>query len=113
MSTHDRERTSRAALLARAAELRDRLKRVRADLSRQREPLPRDSADAAIAMENDEVLAALEHTAARELRLIDDALERIEHGLYGLCIRCATEIDAARLRSVPYASHCRSCAPED
>jgi len=109
----DRERIARVGLLARAAELRDRLQRVHADLSRQREPLPRDSADAAIAVENDEVLEALERTASRELRLIDAALERIEHGLYGVCVRCATEIDAPRLRSVPHASHCRECAPEE
>jgi DnaK suppressor protein len=103
-------REVRAALLARAAELRTRLARVRDDLRREREPLPRDSADAAIALENDEVLQALEHSAERELRLIDTALERIEHGVYGLCTKCSVEIDSGRLRAVPYANHCRACA---
>ena len=85
---------------------------MRADLARKREPLPRGSADAAIAVENDEVLAAIGSTAARELGLIDAALERAEQGMFGLCASCAAEIEAARLRVVPYALHCRACAPE-
>jgi len=105
------ERAARATLLARAAELRDRLARVRSDLQREREPLPRDSVEAAVAVENDEVLEALERTARRELGLIDAALERIEHGVFGLCIRCAVEIEPQRLQAVPYASHCRDCSP--
>ena len=106
-------RAARASLLARAAELRDRLERVRSDLRREREPLPRDSDDAAIAVENDEVLEAIELTASRELTLIDEALERIGQGLFGLCGRCAGEIDVERLKVVPYATLCRDCAPGD
>ena len=106
-------RAARAGLLGRAAELRSRLERVRADLGRSREPLPRDSAEAAIALENDEVLEAIESTAVRELGLIDAALERAEQGVYGLCTHCAAEIEAERLRAVPYAIHCRACAPEN
>lgn len=108
----DSGRAARAGLLARAAELRDRLQRVRTDLKREREPLPRDSDDAAIALENDEVLNAIERTSSRELELIDAALERIEQGVFGLCVKCAGEIEAGRLRAVPYASHCRNCAPD-
>jgi RNA polymerase-binding transcription factor DksA len=108
----DSHRNARATLLARAAELRDRLERVRSDLGRQREPLPRDSDDAAIAMENDEVLDAIERAASRELLLVAAALERIDQGVYGLCATCAGEIESERLRTVPYASHCRGCAPD-
>ena len=114
MNAHspDRFRDARTWLLARAAELRDRLQRVRSDLRRAREPLPRDSADAAITLENDEVLEALERTAARELDLIHAAQERMEEGVFGLCIRCAGDIDVRRLRTVPYAPFCRDCGPE-
>jgi RNA polymerase-binding transcription factor DksA len=110
-TTDDHGRAARASLLARAAELRERLQRVRADLKREREPLPRDSDDAAIAMENDEVLAAIEQTAVRELAFLEAALERLEHGAYGVCVSCSAPIDAGRLRVVPYATHCRNCAP--
>jgi RNA polymerase-binding transcription factor DksA len=107
----DHRRAARATLLARAAELRERLQRVRGDLKREREPLPRDSADAAIAVENDEVLMAIEQTAMRELSFLDSALERMEHGAYGVCAACSSPIDGGRLRAVPYATHCAQCAP--
>jgi len=111
-SPDDRVRAARTTLLARAAELRDRLQRVRSDLRREREPLPRDSDDAAIAQENDEVLEALETTAARELSLIDSAMDRIDGGLFGLCTRCGDDIDPQRLQAVPHAPFCRECAPD-
>ena len=60
-------------------------------------------------MENDEVLEAIERAATRELEHIEAALERINQGVYGLCAKCAGEIDAERLRVVPYATHCRAC----
>lgn len=105
----DQLRTARTSLLARSAELRDRLRRVRSDLRREREPLPRDAPDAAIALENDEVLEAIERAAAVELGHIEAALERIDQGVYGLCTKCAGAIDAERLRVVPYAAYCRTC----
>jgi DnaK suppressor protein len=105
----DRVRSVRSGLLARSAELRDRLQRVCSDFRREREPLPRDAPDAALAMENDEVLEAIERTSARELEHIQAALERIDQGVYGLCAKCGAEIDVERLRAVPYAIHCRTC----
>ena len=111
-ATDEKHRAARSGLLGRAAELRDRLQRVRSDLKREREPLPRDSDDAAIAIENDEVLAAIERSAARELELIDAALTRIEQGVFGMCVTCTREIDAERIRTVPYALHCRACASD-
>jgi RNA polymerase-binding transcription factor DksA len=111
-TTDDFNRDARVRLLARGAELRERLYRVRRDLRREREPLPRDADDAAIVVENDEVLEAIERAAERELRLIDAALERVDQGLFGVCIRCGGEIDPRRLKAVPHASFCGDCAPD-
>lgn len=108
----DRLRGARAWLLARSAELRERLSRVQSDLRRESTPLPRDAPDAAIVMENDEILRAIDETARSELEQIGHALERIEAGTYGLCEGCHARIDAGRLRAVPYAAKCRDCAPE-
>jgi DnaK suppressor protein len=111
MNTSDElMRNTRQKLLARGAELRDRLQRVGRDLKREREPLPRDSADAAILVENDEVLQAIEQTARGELARIELALQRLEDGTFALCEKCGAEIDAGRLQVVPYASMCRNCA---
>ena len=79
---HRRQAAKRARMAAgpRAAELRDRLRRVQEDLGRQREPLPRDAPDAAIVIENDEILAAIDKAARSELDHIEHALERLDAG---------------------------------
>jgi RNA polymerase-binding transcription factor DksA len=105
----DEMRLARSRLLVRSAELRDRLVRVRRDLARANEPLPTDFDDAAIVLENDEILEAIEQTAAAELDRIHLALERMEAGTFALCEGCGREIGAERLRAVPYANHCRHC----
>ena len=40
---------------------------------------------------------------------IDDALKRIEDGVYGKCESCAKKINKERLKAIPYALLCRSC----
>lgn len=105
----DLSRNARTWLLARGAELRERIRRVQADLGRAREPLPRDSADAAIVMENDEVLRAIESTAMLEIRHVDHALERLDAGTYGVCEKCGADIGHTRLEVVPYATTCGRC----
>lgn len=50
--------------------------------------------------------------ATREGRLlyhIDQALDRIEDGSYGLCHECSQPISAARLEAVPHARLCINC----
>ena len=41
---------------------------------------------------------------------IDGALERIESGVYGLCLACGTSITRARLDALPATTICRECA---
>jgi DnaK suppressor protein len=43
------------------------------------------------------------------LQKIRLALERIEDGTYGTCIRCECEIGSKRLNAVPWASCCVKC----
>jgi DnaK suppressor protein len=43
------------------------------------------------------------------LALIDEALERIEEGTYGICVACGAEIQPKRLEAVPWARHCVTC----
>jgi DnaK suppressor protein len=110
-SEMDNLRGTRDWLLARGTELRDRVKHVRSDLIREREPLPRDLPDAAIVLENDEVLQAIESAATAELARIGRALERMDAGVFALCESCAEPIEPARLKVVPYATHCARCEP--
>jgi DnaK suppressor protein len=106
----ERLRSAREWLLSRNVELRDRLRRVREDLNRQREPLPKDAPDAAVVVENDEILAAIDTAARSELEHINHALGHLDAGMFGVCESCVSEIDDDRLRAVPYACRCRKCA---
>lgn len=113
MNTNDESlRVARARLVARGDELRDRIRRVEQDLHRTNNPLPSDAPDAAVAVENDEVLQALEETARRELNLIKGAIARIEAGTFARCEACGSDIEAARRVAVPYATRCRHCAED-
>jgi DnaK suppressor protein len=43
------------------------------------------------------------------LAQVEDALERMDKGTYGVCERCGEEIDYARLEAIPHASLCIRC----
>jgi len=97
----DTLRDAREKVLSRGALLRDRLQRVQADLRLARE-----------VRESDEVLLAIEISASGELARIEAALDHMEDDTFGLCEECGREIEAARFVATPYATHCKSCAPD-
>ncbi|UDQ99506.1 TraR/DksA family transcriptional regulator [Lentisphaerota bacterium WC36G] len=43
------------------------------------------------------------------LRLIDEAIERLEDDCYGECLDCGDQIGEARLMVKPYAMYCVKC----
>lgn len=44
---------------------------------------------------------------------IDEALECIERGIYGICEDCGREIDPERLEALPYTTLCIDCQNEE
>jgi DnaK suppressor protein len=42
-------------------------------------------------------------------RLVMEALQRIDKGVYGQCLECGGKIARARLEAVPYAPYCIEC----
>ena len=46
------------------------------------------------------------------LRDIDDALHKIDEGVYGTCEGCTKKIPKGRLKAVPYARMCIHCQEE-
>lgn len=101
---------SRHLLLSRRDELRERLASVASDLRREAEPLSPDFAEQAAQRENDEVLGSLYLGIQTELREVDQALERIKIGRYGICDSCGQPIETARLTSLPHVRRCGLCA---
>ena len=56
------------------------------------------------------LLDSLSAQDANRLKQIDNALERIRNGKYGICLGCGKEIPQARLEAIPYAFMCVNCA---
>lgn len=56
---------------------------------------------------------ALRENARLRLRAIDDALQKMEQGTYGLCDECGTEIPLDRLEAVPHTTKCQDCKARD
>ncbi|MFP4213455.1 MAG: TraR/DksA family transcriptional regulator [Desulfohalobiaceae bacterium] len=54
-------------------------------------------------------LSRLDEQARQEVRIIDQALERMRSGEYGICESCGQEISAQRLQALPWATLCRAC----
>lgn len=94
-------------ITARINELTTHMKRISKDLD---QPLPADLDDQAIDLEDDEVLSGVGRANEQEVRLLNDALNRIATGTYGICQKCGDDISTARLDAVPYAVLCRICA---
>lgn len=59
--------------------------------------------------ESTDLDAALADLATTTIRRIDQAIERLDSGTYGLCSRCGDPIGEARLRALPFAVCCRHC----
>ncbi len=91
----------------RLSDLQSRLASLKADATRSHSA---DSAEQAQERENDEVVDAIGNETRVSIRIIQNALEKIEDGTYGACERCGEDIGVDRLRAVPEATHCVDCA---
>lgn len=99
----------RERLLAHRQELIERLDAIEVDARHQDEPLEKDSEEQSVQLEQEEVLTALDDEGIATLRHIDQALQLMEVGSYGICAECGEEIPEGRLNAVPYAIYCIDC----
>jgi len=61
-------------------------------------------------MESDiHVRLALQQTDSKLLRAIEEAIVRLDQGVYGICMDCEEEIAVARLDAVPWTRVCINC----
>jgi DnaK suppressor protein len=68
-----------------------------------------DPEGATIAFERAQIETLIEQARAH-LEEIDDALERMRTGNYGICEGCGQPIAAGRLEARPFSSTCITCA---
>ena len=96
----------RAALLAQIEAQRGGV-RSRADVAQEHFDRPEDS-PAQVASARDLEFAINEHETA-ELDQIDQALKRLDQGVYGICLDCGMEVAPERLQALPQAARCMPC----
>jgi DnaK suppressor protein len=99
----------RAILIRRRDALRSALAGDLSLLKELRSESPGDVVDAAYDSAQDEISSQLAEVESRELASIENALERMKVGKYGLCEVCGCKIPMARLNALPYATMCIVC----
>ena len=68
-----------------------------------------DLGDEASSLTLERLNSSLGKSDIEELKLIDDAILRLENGEYGFCIDCGEHISSKRLETFPYAARCVVC----
>uniref|UniRef100_Q02C95 Transcriptional regulator, TraR/DksA family n=1 Tax=Solibacter usitatus (strain Ellin6076) TaxID=234267 RepID=Q02C95_SOLUE len=48
----------------------------------------------------------------RQLRMVEEALDRLESGDFGICLACDESIAEKRLQALPWARYCVKCQDE-
>jgi DnaK suppressor protein len=91
------------------------LRGIRDDLKEDREGQKddgRDTYDVASEERDREINYLLTDRDRSKLQSIDQALERIEEGTYGICESCEGEITPERLKAMPFTRLCVQCQSE-
>ena len=68
-----------------------------------------DMADQASGNNEVHIQLKLKATDAKILQAIDEALERIQKGTYGVCRDCGEPVAEARLNAIPWTRVCIAC----
>jgi DnaK suppressor protein len=71
-----------------------------------------DSGDVAAYSYSKEVLMGLGENERTKLRLVEEALTKIDEGTYGVCERCEEAIPVKRLELLPFTRYCVQCQSE-
>jgi DnaK suppressor protein len=88
------------------------LEEIRHDLKQGREASKDEGMDAydlASEERDREISFILSDRDRGKLHAIEDALERIEEGSYGVCESCESEIAEGRLQALPFTRLCVQC----
>lgn len=102
-------KAAKAELQKLREELLGRIERTHKHIH-ERDEVSANFSEQSIERSNDEVIMQLDAEGREELRLIEDALERIEADEYGQCQECGNDVAPARLEAIPYARLCINCA---
>src|SRR5260370_39531058 len=68
-----------------------------------------DAVESSEADIQEDIEFALIQMKSETLNKVNDALARLERGIYGNCFECGEEIAEKRLRALPFAVRCKDC----
>ncbi len=105
------------------AEIRERLLQMRREMTRevqQSREASREIGQDGVADIGDmsastyarDVLLNLSENQRQRIRDIDAAIDRLDQGEYGICLRCEEEIEPRRLEVRPFSRYCVECKTE-
>jgi len=66
-------------------------------------------ADDAVQSYERQLMMGLGEKEFEKLRLVEEAIEKLDEGQYGICLECEELISEERLTVLPFASHCVDC----
>jgi DnaK suppressor protein len=90
-------------------ELLETIENVEREMREFAGPAPSDAIDLSCVAASKESLLARASQDHIRLRLIQQALERIKDGTFGICAECEGPIGLKRLQVVPCARNCIAC----
>jgi DnaK suppressor protein len=100
---------ARARLTSEQEKLLQSLKRSQLAAEEIKLEKTEDEGDLASLSHDRDVLYNLHEGSFARLQLIEKAIEAIDSGRYGECVRCGEDINPKRLSAVPWAAMCIGC----
>ena len=105
---HERFQVLKSMLEDRRREIQDKLRSLRDTLPIEAATV-KDAEEQSVDDFVQEMDFAIMEMKAESLGKIDEAIRRLEAGVYGVCAECGAEIAEARLKALPFATLCVSC----
>ena len=99
----------KALLQQRQVDLTRSFSRTASQTRAEKEEGTEDYIDYAVNSYEKEFLLSLTDLERNELLQVEEALQRIKGGDYGVCQQCGAEIPPKRLEVAPWARHCVRC----
>jgi RNA polymerase-binding transcription factor len=115
MTEHKQKVTHQERYAVLKSMLEDRRRDIQDRLRSLRETLPAQVAEVKDAEEQSvqdfaqDVELALMEMKSETLAQIDEAIRRLEAGVYGVCAHCGRDVAEARLKALPFATLCLEC----
>jgi DnaK suppressor protein len=104
-----KQELSKKSLLVMRGEILSKAKKLKEDSYTLGTDGIQDMADAASNSYNVDILMSISDNDLTLLKDIDNALDKIKNGTYGICEECEEKISEKRLEANPVARYCITC----